>query len=960
MGEIFKLFGSIGVDNKEAKKSLDEIESKGQGTSKRLAGFFTALPGKLGSAFSSIGKKIDLSGVHDTFNKMGGKINETLVQGVKTGAKAMAVAGTATFAAAGATLIKGMNLAGELEQNMGGSVTVFGKYATQMQQTGSAAFSQMGLSQSDFLASANKMGSLYQGAGFSIKDSMTMSSESMQRAADVASIMGLDIDAAMEAVNGMAKGNFTMMDNLGVAMNDTTIGTYALSKGIETSTAKMTTQEKVGLATQMFLEKTAQYAGNYAKENDTLAGSLQTAKGALSNFMAGASTIDEALAAGLNFAKVAGRTAVELAPKLFSGILQAVQTLIPQIPSMVSGLAKGMATVLGEVFGEDVKAKFESLVGIISNVLGGLKSAFDFVVKYKDVFTPIAAGIATVIGLLSAYNTITKAATAIQTAWGAVTKIGTAVQAAWSVITKTATAEQIALNAAMSINPIAIVITAIVALVAALVYFFTQTETGIAIWDSFTSFLVNAWNMVKETATEVWGAISDFLVNLWTMISELAITIWSGLVEGIIHRIQSLVDFLSNAWNIISTVAQTVWNVIYAVIGGIVTSFVALLQGVFTGFQLYLGLLWDGIMAVATAIWNVIGDSIMAVVNRLVSTATAVFEGFKNTLTTIFNVILDTLTTIWNAISTAVTTVITSLVSTVTTIFNTFKNTTMTIFNEIKTFLTTVWEAISKTINTIVTAVVSFVTDTFNRLKETLTTIFNAIKSFVSDVWNAIKNVITTVVTAAVTLAINAFNNLKNTASSIWNNIKSNITTIVNAVKNTVSSVWGSLKGIVSGIFNNVKSAIETPMNKAKNLVKSIVDAIKGFFKFSITWPKIPLPRFSINPSGWGVGDLLKGKIPTLGIDWFAKGGIMTEPTAFGLNGNRLMVGGEAGAEAIAPIDTLLDYVVQAVRIVMGENQSGDGDINVVQHITAPNPLTPREVARETKLGLQDLAVLRK
>jgi len=65
---------------------------------------------------------------------------------------------------------------------------------------------------------------------------------------------------------------------LGVAMNDTAIGAYALSKGINKSTSEMSIQEKVGLAQQMFMEKTAKYAGNYAKENDTLAGSIVSGK----------------------------------------------------------------------------------------------------------------------------------------------------------------------------------------------------------------------------------------------------------------------------------------------------------------------------------------------------------------------------------------------------------------------------------------------------------------------------------------------------------------------------------------------------------------------------------------------------------------------------------------------------------------------------------------------------------
>lgn len=150
--------------------------------------------------------------VRSTFDKLGGDINRALSKGIAVGAKAMAVAGTASMTAAGATLIKSMNLAGELEQNLGGSEAVFEQYASNIQKIGQDAYKNMGLSQSDFLATANKMGSLFQGAGFSVKDSMSMSSDAMQRAADVASIMGIDMDSAMESVAGMAKGNFTMIN----------------------------------------------------------------------------------------------------------------------------------------------------------------------------------------------------------------------------------------------------------------------------------------------------------------------------------------------------------------------------------------------------------------------------------------------------------------------------------------------------------------------------------------------------------------------------------------------------------------------------------------------------------------------------------------------------------------------------------------------------------------------------
>jgi hypothetical protein len=89
----------------------------------------------------------------------------------------------------------------------------------------------------------------------------------------------------------------------------------------------------------------------------------------------------------------------------------------------------------------------------------------------------------------------------------------------------------------------------------------------------------------------------------------------------------------------------------------------------------------------------------------------------------------------------------------------------------------------------------------------------------------------------------------------------------------------------------------------AKDIIKGIVDKIKGFFSFKIELPKIKLPHFSVKPKGWKIGDLLEGSIPKLGIDWYAKGGVFEKPTVFGMNGNKAMVGGEAGAEAIVPLE---------------------------------------------------------
>ena len=176
-----------------------------------------------------------------------------------------------------------IKMVGDLEQSLGGAEAVYKNYYNEIVKAAENSASVMGTSTNTYLEYANKIGSLMQGSGLDISQTFTLTTQAMQRAADVASIMGISVEDAMTAIAGAAKGNFTMMDNLGVAMNATTLQAYALSQGIDKTYSSMTNAEKVQLAYNMFLEQTASYAGNYAKENDTLNGSITTMTANLQN-----------------------------------------------------------------------------------------------------------------------------------------------------------------------------------------------------------------------------------------------------------------------------------------------------------------------------------------------------------------------------------------------------------------------------------------------------------------------------------------------------------------------------------------------------------------------------------------------------------------------------------------------------------------------------------------------------
>lgn len=171
-----------------------------------------------------------------------------------------------------------------------------------------------------------------------------------------------------------------------------------------------------------------------------------------------------------------------------------------------------------------------------------------------------------------------------------------------------------------------------------------------------------------------------------------------------------------------------------------------------------------------------------------------------------------------------------------------------------------------------------------------------AFAQFFINIWHAI-----------VGEVVARWNFLKSTVLAIWNGIKSVIQGVVNGIKadisaavNVILGVWNGLSSLgnfVARVFNTVKNAALHPVETMKNKIRSIINAIKGFFHFSVPRPHIPLPHFSISPKGWKVGDLLKGSIPHLGINWYKNGGIFDSASVIGV--------GEAGTEAVVPLDKL-------------------------------------------------------
>ena len=172
---------------------------------------------------------------------------------------------------------------------------------------------------------------------------------------------------------------------------------------------------------------------------------------------------------------------------------------------------------------------------------------------------------------------------------------------------------------------------------------------------------------------------------------------------------------------------------------------------------------------------------------------------------------------------------------------------------------------------------------------------------------------IAAVIAIGVTLYKN-WDTIKQKAVELWQNLTATFTNIWHSITDKVTAIWNT----VTSTFNKIKTAIMTPIQSAVDFVKGVVDKIKNFFNFKIELPHIKLPHFGIYPPGWKLGDLLKGVIPSLGINWYAKamsnGMILDRPTIFGMQNGQLLGGGEAGAEVVVGANSLMGMIQKATR----------------------------------------------
>ena len=469
-----------------------------------------------------------------------------------------------------------------------------------------------------------------------------------------------------------------------------------------------------------------------------------------------------------------------------------------ELAPIIIGIGTAFAAVKGY---QALNSGLQALTGTMNTVTTAAKGVSNGIMLMMDLGGPVAM-LKQMAGGLSLVKTA-------QTAWSTATKMATAVQGAF--------------NAVIAANPIGAIAVAVAAVVAALAWFFTQTEAGRKAWAAFTSWLSETWAALVEGAKAIWNGLGEFLANLWSAISGGITSAWT-----------SITSFLSGVWNGISTTATTIFNGIRDFIVNVFTVIGALIVA--------------PLQAIQNGINTVFGWILSFITQQMNSTNTVwstVWTAIYNVVSTIFGLISSCISTVVNAIRTVIVVFLSFL-----------KGDWQGAWDAIKSFFTTTWDGI-----------VAFLTPIINGIKTTIGNVLNAIQSVWASIWNAISGVVSTIWNAISGVVSTCIQNVRNTISTVLNAISGVWTSVWNRVSSFLGNIW---HGITSAVSNGIQSVSNTVgrikstvlgavsgagrwlYDTGRQVIQGLINGIGGAFK----WVKDTIGNLGKNLIGWAKGVL--------------------------------------------------------------------------------------------------------
>ena len=204
------------------------------------------------------------------------------------------------------------------------------------------------------------------------------------------------------------------------------------------------------------------------------------------------------------------------------------------------------------------------------------------------------------------------------------------------------------------------------------------------------------------------------------------------------------------------------------------------------------------------------------------------------------------------------------------------------------------WEVLKNKFAEALEPLAGFAFDVVGEGVDLLSQAFDELLPAVEPLISVLGDTLTNVVMPALGAAFETFGPIIMELSTWFVGVAADVIGAVNDIAAKVAPVFQGMLDTVTSIWQGIKSAIEDPIGAARDAVGGAIDAIRGFFNFEFHWPHIPLPHFSIsgsiNPLDW-----LSGGLPSISVDWYAKGGVVDGATLIGA--------GERGAEGIVPLE---------------------------------------------------------
>ncbi|WP_412100213.1 phage tail tape measure protein [Corynebacterium aurimucosum] len=503
-------------------------------------------------------------------------------------------------------------------------------------------------------------------------------------------------------------------------------------------------------------------------------------------------------------------------------------------------------------------AVFDSLVpaldraqGAFEFTLDAVKGFAEWVQKSKDWLLPLGAGLTVVAGGLAAVAFQQKVIAA-----GGLIKWFKSL----SSVTKLMTGVQAAFNMVMAANPIALITIAIAGLVAGLVVFFTKTETGRKMWESFTEALATGWDWVVEKFKAGLDWVRENFGPVFESLKERAVSAWDGLVQRFQSGWDNLKEIFDTARELVSGVADI------------------LFKGDFTGLPF--GLEEDS--RVVDILFR-FRETVIAVKDFVVEAwgsmsekwgeFTTGFGQFYETwispvvsfMGTVFQtmgtIVVGALKGIWTAmqfVGTVISTVWSSVIQPTLSVF-------MSVVQAVASFVAPIFTAmiggafrtmgtlISDIWNGIIKPTWDFFRNAAGLLADVLTGNFSNIGNRFSSMGDAISNVVRGAINAAMNLFKSIFENAKGVVSAFADSVGN----MVGAVRGKIGemlSVVGEIPGKIKNVFANAGSWL---VNAGKNIISGLINGIKSMF----------------GQVGNAIGSIMPDKIR--GMMGFASGGLV-------------------------------------------------------------------------------------